>query len=389
MTGELTKMIRKSLWNTGDPQPDWNVYRQMRNHTIETLAAPVLTSVSMSDDLRNVWKEDIIRQVFLYEEYLHAQAKLPLTVPYVILKGTEAARYYPYPEYRAMGDIDIMTAHEDYDAACEMMMKAGYEDITSQSNEEKGRHREFRKNGLDVEIHAYFAYMNDPVKAKYFDDLVISHINPTHALPDAVNGLVLLEHINQHLEVGIGLRQIIDWMMFVNQCLPDEKWPEFQEIARKSGMEKLAIVTTRMCEIYLGLPPRKWCEEAGREDCDLLMEYVVSCGNFGVIRANSISTGENILLKARTPKAVFSFLQERGLETWAACRRHPFLRPFAWIYQAGRCVRRGLFHSGATAQLKEEYRAAHRKTLLFDTLEVKQKAKGVAEYRDGEYVKTT
>ena len=88
---------------------------------------------------------------------------------------------------------------------------------------------EFFKNGVSVEIHRFFASLNDPNHAKLLDDQIIENINSSHVLPDKVNGLVLLEHISQHLESGLGLRQIIDWMMFVNQCLPDEYWPGYKE----------------------------------------------------------------------------------------------------------------------------------------------------------------
>ena len=116
----------------------------------------------------------------------------------------------------------------------------------------------FIKNDIIVELHRSFAKLNNADHARYLDDLIITNINPTHELPDPVNGLVILEHISQHLVNGLGLRQIIDWMMFTDKCLPDEKWPEFREMAQKTGMEKLAVVVTRMCEIYLGLPCRNW-----------------------------------------------------------------------------------------------------------------------------------
>ena len=92
---------------------------------------------------------------------------------------------------------------------------------------------------------------------------------------------MILEHISQHLENGLGLRQIIDWMMFVHKCLPDENWPEFQVLASNIGMETLAIVMTRMCELHLGLPERMWCKSADNELCGQLMDYILACGNFG------------------------------------------------------------------------------------------------------------
>lgn len=59
-------------------------------------------------------------------------------------------------------------------------------------------------------------------------------------LPPLENGLVLLAHVNQHLGSGLGLRQILDWQMFVDAHLTDELWERgFQHAAQQIGMEKL------------------------------------------------------------------------------------------------------------------------------------------------------
>ena len=308
---------------------------------------------------------------------------MPITVPYVILKGTEAAKYYPYPEYRAMGDIDIMTQREDFETACDMLISAGYEEL----NNGELRHREFIKNGIIIEVHRYFASLNDPRQAEYLDDLIIENINPSHVLPDMVNGLVLLEHISQHLEHGLGLRQILDWMMFVNECLPDQKWPEFREMAQNIGLEKLAITATRMCEIYLSLPDRRWCSNADDNLCEDFMEYVVNAGNFGNKWENESRAGTKVLTYSRTPQAAFRLLQKNGLKNWRLAQEHPSLRPLAWIYQAGMYLAKGFGRKNAASKLKEEFESARNRNALLDGLGVKQTSKGLAVYKDGKYVK--
>ena len=53
-------------------------------------------------------------------------------------------------------------------------------------------------------------------------------------------------------------------------------WPEFNELVQKTGLEKLTITVTKMCEMYLGLSPRKWCAEADDSLCTQLMEYIMN-----------------------------------------------------------------------------------------------------------------
>ena len=124
---ELYKLIRLSLWGNVSAVAGQDVFEEMKHHAIATLAAPCLSSLDLPSQIETEWKKDIIQQVSYYTYYCLEQKKLPITVPYVVLKGTSAAKYYPYPEYRMMGDIDIMTHHEDFDTACKQLVDNGYQ----------------------------------------------------------------------------------------------------------------------------------------------------------------------------------------------------------------------------------------------------------------------
>ena len=229
--------------------------------------------------------------------------------------------------------------------------------------------------------------LNDVERTKYLDELIIDNINPSHVLPDPINGLVILEHIGQHLEEGLGLRQVLDWMMFANSCLSDEQWPEFRAMAAKTGLEKLAITTTRMCEMFLGLPKRQWCSETDDNLCEVLMEYILNCGNFGAKREYLGFRSEKLLSYMRTPRATFALLQKYGLYNWKATKKYPVLRPFAWIYQAVKYIKKTVSRQTTLKQLKSEISIAKERNYLFDALEVTQTSKGLVIYKDGEYVK--
>lgn len=378
----LLNLIKQSLWEQGSAIVDENVYKEMKTHTLVALPATILSQLEMPEKLRQTWKTEIYKQIAYNVNYQLCQTQIPVTVPYVILKGTEAAKYYPHPQLRAMGDIDIITRHEDFDAAYQRFIELGYQ-IQKNYDREVG----FYKDGILVELHRNFSKLNNVKHARYLDDLILSNINPSHQLPDRINGLVLLEHISQHLVNGLGLRQIIDWMMFVDKCLSDDEWPEFRVMTRNIGLENLALVATRMCEMYLGLPCRTWCQNVNEELCRQLMEYVLSCGNFGAKRQNDRSYTENVFVYSRNPIALFKLLQKMGMENWRAAQRFPILRPFAWLYQAFRYLRRGLLQRNALRTIKDAYEESRNRIKLFDALGVRQDSKGLVVYKNGEYVK--
>ncbi len=379
--GKVMNLIRFAFWDADCPEIDEDTYKEMRQQTIAALPAAKLEKVITDPNLFRTWKTIVMQQLYSYYNYKHVQDHLPVTIPYVILKGTAAAQYYPYPEYRVMGDIDIMTSREDFDTAYKELLDHDYK-IIKNLKREVG----FQKNGIIIELHRYFASLNDPDQAAFLDNLIIDNITPAHLLPDDINGLTLLEHINQHMEEGLGLRQIIDWMMFVDKCLPDEKWPPFCQMAERIGMTKLAITVTRMCEMYLGLPERKWCADANEETCHKLMEYIYSSGNFGnKLDSNTTSQSVRTMYKIHSIKSFFKLLQSSGLYNWKLAQRNACFRKFAWLYQLGNYVVKGLGRRDAFASLRYEYHTVQERKELFDAIGVKQVSKGLVVYEDGKY----
>ncbi|QTE75003.1 nucleotidyltransferase family protein [Clostridiales bacterium FE2010] len=386
----LLKIIRSSIWNNdlyiGEVVTE-EVFEEINKHAIIMLPSAVFSTLCMSPEIHDRWKQKIIQQVSYNCRCRYAQSKLPICVPYTILKGTSAAKYYPNPEYRTLGDIDIITKREDYINACSMLLDNGYYEITKQEEKKHGRHRSFVKDGICVEVHFFFSLINDTKKAQILDDLIIQNITPIHVLPDLINGLVILEHIGQHLEQGLGFRQIIDWMMYVDKCLPDDKWSDFMNLTEQIGLKNLAIVATRMCEMYLGLSQHDWCKDADENLCTQLMNYVFNCGNFGNKRTSDSDIGENAFVIARSPKATLRLLQDRGLVNWKATQKYGFLRPFAWIYQLGRYISRGLDRENASKKIRKEFKAARNRNKMLCRLGARQTSNGRIMFRDGQYLK--
>ena len=375
----VSELIKLSLWGNGNPTVDWSVYQEMKSQAIASLAAPILSSIDLPVELKNEWKNAILQQVASFSYYKYVQSQLPIDKPYAILKGTSAAQYYPYPEYRTMGDIDIITKREDYDSSCETMIKNSWYETTSAIDLERGRHRSFVKGNITVEIHAFFASMNDVEKAKTFDDIIINNITDTHILPDLVNGLVLIDHVNQHMEEGIGLRQIIDWMMFVDKCLTDDKWAEFEKMATLTGLKELTVTTTRMCEMYLGLPAHKWCISADEKLSRSLMEYVMECGNFGAKLNQMDALSVSRLYQLRHPIRTIKGLQQKECENLVNAKKST-LQVFGWIKKCGKRV-------VEIPNMLVKYRTARKVNSLFKSLGIARATEGLVFYKEGRYFK--
>ena len=158
-----------------------------------------------------------------------------------------------------------------------------------------------------------------------------------YSLPTVENGLVLLAHLWNHLHTGVGLRQVLDWMMYVHTQLDDELWNTgFSELAEKYGLKKVAITAAYMCQKYLGLPDHyAWYQNADEELCEDLLKEVLDSGNFGrkKPRASYDTVRAQTALSGMHRYGFFRHIQHRGEVNWKAYHKHPWLKPFAWLYQ--------------------------------------------------------
>jgi len=300
------------------------------------------------------------RQKSSYILYCHAQDELKKVlddacIPFIILKGNASAINYADPTSRMMGDIDFLVPQELYDKTIEILSLAGYVKGT-----DNGRHCGFKKDKTSLELHHHFSHFDEIDVESYIisglnsPDVVIIDGHEFPMLPKLANGIVLLDHFRRHLESSVGLRQVIDWMMYVYRNLDDDFWnSEFEPFAEDKGVLTLAITLTRMCQIYLGLPNTiNWCKDADEDLCKRLMESVVISGNFGKKnKAGYRIERVNVYMKH---EGIFHLLQRVGESTWKAYQKHHWLKPFCWLYQGFRFVKK-LIKTGRTpSELKKD-----------------------------------
>ena len=162
----------------------------------------------------------------------------------------------------------------------------------------------------------------------------------------------------------MGLRQIIDWMMYVDSVLDDSFWKSSFEYAAKSvGLDTLARTVTRMCINYLGLEDKfVWAQNVDDGLCQRLMENVLSSGNFG--RKQGQGNNVETVLTAVKSKGLFHYLQHSGEYNWKAYKNHHWLKPFCWLYQSFRYTRQGIQSNRRGKLLSDVERSNERYNLL-------------------------
>ena len=383
----LLEAIKASLFDYSPNYPDdvnWNeVVKEAKAQTVMGIVSPV---IPITDEITKLVIRNYIQ--ILYEQDKLIKLLFENNIPCVILKGSAAALYYPKPHLRAMGDVDILVPHKTITISSSLLEMNGYTYL--HGREENGelikneRNIVYEKNGIVFELHYRFSsqgYDIDDIlekailKREY--QKVDSYSIPM--LPEIENGLVLLGHINQHLNTNdLGLRQILDWMMYFHKVMDSDKWHrEFAPLAEKAGLKALAVYVTTMCEKYLGLPHSvDFGEMINENRIDELFDIILSNGNFGRKAMAQISNDE-IKLKDSIyqikKEGFFRHFQKLGLGTWSLCKKYPLLKPFAWIYGIVRHTVRGGKTFIKSKNLKKHINEASRRESLFNEIGVKSK----------------
>ena len=382
----LLGLVRQSQFGMAegtvfDQEIDWDaVCNEAIAQTVVGIVAPEVPREIYS--VSKKWQEMENRQLAKYIRYLYAEEELvkifeTANIPFVIIKGNAAAMYYAHPERREMGDIDFIVPQDLFYKAVELMINNGYTQKSKKITTSK-RHVVFVKRGIDFELHHHYGHNDADTDERVIEELIAEGIKDrTYAvirdhkfpvLPRLLNGLVLLDHMRSHMVKGLGIRQVIDWMMFVNKELTDDFWNEsFQSVAKKRGLDIFAITVTRMCQLFFGLPAEiTWCRDADEELCRELMETLLYEGNFGMKLGDGRPV-EGVYTQIKK-RGLLRWLQRAGELNWNAYKKHRWLKPFCWLYQSVRYARLGLKAKRSYGQLRNDRDRGKNKGELLDKL---------------------
>ena len=371
----LLQLIKKSQFYSQETVDFSDVdmdalYKEALDQSVLGLIAPVIPSKYVD----RKWTDAVYKHKSSYILYYNAQDDLKrlfndANIPFVIIKGGASAINYTDPSIRTMGDIDFLVPQNLFDRSKSVMKNAGY--IWDHDTD---RHVAYKKDKQSFELHNKFS-RNETIErfiteGIYACDNVAIEGFVFPVLPKIANGLVILDHMRGHVNSAIGLRHIIDWMMYVYKNIDDDFWNnEFKAVTEECGLTTLAITATRMCQLYLGLPENvSWCKNADISTCELFMEIVLSSGNFGCKN----KAGKNIETVSVSIKkrGLFHWLQYAGEINWYAYQKCHCLKPFCWIYQICRYIKYGIKSGRNKKQIREDLERGKARYQLLNRLDI-------------------
>lgn len=260
--------------------------------------------IALPGTLKDTSKFIILNSVSKFYKILAKQQKLvgileKNNIPYCFMKGTTVAVNYPKPDIRRMGDIDVFVSPNRFNEACELLLNEGYTAHGTYSE----YHTAFFDEDIEIEVHNAFAglpvgktrnslmFLIDACSNSKTFELNGREFKGPNTIDNAVIQLLhVIHHITEH---GVGIRQLCDWMFFVNQNIDDTVWArDIYPVLKKAKLDMFAKTITMTCHEYLGLnnPDITWYKDADKEKCHNFMEYIFDSGNLGA--KNKEGTGK-------------------------------------------------------------------------------------------------
>ena len=244
-----------------------------------------------------------------------------------ILKGSAVARYYPQPERRQSGDVDVWVdggRKKIYDFARKFdkdgkLYGVNYHHIHFHLIED-----------VHIEVHIWPSYLSSPLRNWRLHKFCNLH-RPTMeaSMPSlAFDRVFILLHAYQHFcGHGIGLRQIMDYYFVLKQGFTEAEQNDAVYWIKRLGMDRFASGLMWVLKVYFGLEEQYLLLEPDEKEGRFLMQEVMLTGNMG--HSDTRNWGS-----MKSPLSRFFFNMRRDLYLAKHCPHEALWQPFfsIWLY---------------------------------------------------------
>lgn len=305
---ELCRLLSLALHNKAlerlSPDVDYaRVIAVAESHKVMALLHPVLEHAGLQE---SIWKivdrkgEQTVRQSYrllMLSRYVIGLLK-ENGIDAILLKGCGTAAWYPVPELRKSGDIDLLFKNEDETRkALQILAQQGF--VTTEDQPANHHIVCESRDSVSLELHMSLAepfdsektnrFLADCQKEYFAHRRVVDCMGVAFELTsDGYHAFYLLLHMLQHyVRAGFGVKLLCDWVVFWESPLSEEEKKIFLRLTQESGTFGFAVMMTRVCVKYLGLREKQvefLMQTEPKDVCDLteeLMAEIFEAEEFG------------------------------------------------------------------------------------------------------------
>ena len=280
----------------------------------QTLVGILLAGIEQLPKEQRPPKELLMQWVLLTERIKNANRKLNIVAAKVaknfkeagfdsvLLKGQAVALYYPSPQLRTPGDIDIWLNGSRRDIIRYVRrFVCGAAPVY--------HHIEFNiSKEADIEVHFTPSWLNSTFTniklqrffrengAESFANFVTLEGagNEVAVATKAFNRVYLLVHIYRHLfSEGIGLRQLLDYYWLLKQGCSDKEREAAMHTLQQLKMVRFAGATMYVLQQVFGLTKEYMLTAPLKDEGEFLLQEIMLSGNFGMYDVRNTGVNSN------------------------------------------------------------------------------------------------
>ena len=198
-----------------------------------------------------------------------------------ILKGSAVARYYPQPERRQSGDVDVWVdggREKIYDFARKFdkdgkLYGVNYHHIHFHLLDE-----------VHIEVHIWPSFLSSPLRNRRLQ--MFSNLHRPSMDTDypslAFDRVFILLHCYRHMcDDGVGLRQIMDYFYVLKQGFNEDDKADAVNWIKQLGMRRFARGLMWVLKDYFGLEEKYLLLDPDEKEGRFIMREVLLTGNMG------------------------------------------------------------------------------------------------------------
>lgn len=313
------------------------------NHIVGVISSQMLSlpSDAVDKNARVHYKKYLAKSVVDYEERKKAKEYIisfmsDNNFDFMFVKGVAIRDYYPIPELRTSGDIDVIVRENQFEKIYDVL-----NGLKCSSLVYLPFVIEVEINGITVEIHK-----GADVFGNYFDDCIFDVADNEgnyYTLDMYYQLLYVLLHLVRHLQAtGAGIRMLMDIDVCI-RAIDNFDMQKFLAMCNDAGVGYCAEVILSLCKLWFNTPVNTSINlENNQEMVDVFASGFLNGGTFGFKNNNysgvylSMSSASGNFGVKEKMKAFLHWLfppVDIIKEMFFYANKYPFLIPFAYFHR--------------------------------------------------------
>lgn len=250
----------------------WHIFRLMQANHVAALTAGAMATQEVPREVKIPWlaERDKAERWYRYQAEVQQEIVDTMTrhgIETLVLKGTHTAQYYPQPDLREFGDLDLYfhDRHDEADAVAERELHVTVSNVSH-------HHSKYDYRGVTVESHYDFFNCHYPGSNRRYNQMLIALVPSS-----TFDVLHFLRHAAIHFaDRGLRLRDLSDWVQIISNSKGID-WNTVGAEVERFGMSSFVAALDSLTHSRLGIasPLKLSCPDgiANRMEIDIFQRH--------------------------------------------------------------------------------------------------------------------